>query len=143
MGWFCVPLNSSAFSELFETFIIALESYRAWGFSEEFCFHLFKAERERWKYVLLTGSFTSLDAALRMLSESLKFFLEEVKILRSFSCGSKAAVESHTIITDLLCQQGYKCQRQRLIHFILIRLHLSSELIGSCFLPHPKITQAL
>ena len=72
MGWSCVPLNYCAFLELFETFVIALGSYRAWGFCEEFSFHPFEAERKRLKYALLTGTFTSLDAALRMLSESLK-----------------------------------------------------------------------
>lgn len=69
-----VPLGQSAFSEMFEVFVAVLESYRTWGFCEEFSFHLLKAERKMLKYGLLTGGFTAVHTALRMLSESLKYF---------------------------------------------------------------------
>lgn len=81
-----IPLDPSAFSELFEAFVAVLESYRTWGFCGNFSFHLLKAERKRLKHGLLTGSFTTVHTALRIFSESLKyfFFLQKVKILSSF-----------------------------------------------------------
>lgn len=69
-----VPLDQSAFSELSEAFVAVLESYRTWEFCGKFSFHLLKAERKRLKYRLLTGSFTVVHTALRIPSESLKYF---------------------------------------------------------------------
>lgn len=77
-----------------------LESLVGFGgfFGEEFSFHLSKSERKRLKYALLTGSFSSLGAALRMLSESLKtLFLEEVKIHNHNCFASKVTNVTETV----------------------------------------------
>lgn len=69
-----VPLDQSSFSELFEAFVAVLKSYRTWEFCGKFSFRLLKAERKRLIYRLLTGSFTVVHTAVRILSKSLKYF---------------------------------------------------------------------
>lgn len=143
VSWSCVPLNYFAFSELFEIF--ALESCRTClgFFCEASSFHLFKTKRKRWNYALLTGSFTSLDAALKVFSESLKSFAsggsQNTEIF--FLWAQSSCWVSHNDNRSALLARFQMSQRQCLMCFILIRLHLVFKRLCPGLLAYPKISK--
>lgn len=139
-----VPLDQSSFSELFEAFVAVLESYRTWEFCGKFSFHLLKAERKRLIYRLLTGSFTVVHTAVKILSKSLKYFFSWKKWKYSglFPMIQSSSWVSHNHNRSAL-PAGYKCHRDT-VQYILFKLDFILSLSSfSGFLPHSKVTKAL